>query len=214
MSTLNTPPAAELPSARTLLRSTLIAAGVALLLLVTVVMPAEYGVDPTGVGRVLGLTRMGEIKQQLAREAAEADAAEARATPPPPSAPIASSPAPASTPPVAGASTAVRAGRRDSVSVMLRPGQGAEYKLAMRKGARAAYTWSVQGGAVNYDVHADAPGIRYHGYAKGQATPAMSDTLVAAFDGMHGWFWRNRGSSPVTVTLRTSGDYQDIKRVE
>ncbi len=43
-------------------------------LLVCVVLPAEYGIDPTGVGRVLGLTQMGEIKTRLAKEAA-ADAA-------------------------------------------------------------------------------------------------------------------------------------------
>jgi hypothetical protein len=38
--------------------------------------------------------------------------------------------------------------------------------------------------------------------------------LVAAFDGRHGWFWRNRGRQPVTVTLRTSGDYRDLKEVK
>ena len=37
--------------------------------------------------------------------------------------------------------------------------------------------------------------------------------LEAAFDGRHGWFWRNRIKGAVTVTLRTDGDYQDIKRV-
>ena len=214
MTNLNTPPATELPTAGTLLRSTLIAAGVALLLLVTVVMPAEYGVDPTGVGRVLGLTRMGEIKQQLAREADVAAAAESAASATTSAAGAAASATSAPASPPTGTVTGAPSGRSDSVSVTLRPGQGAEYKLAMRKGARAAYAWSVQGGTVNYDVHADAPGIRYHGYTKGQATPAMSDTLVAAFDGMHGWFWRNRGSAPVTVTLRTSGDYEAIKRVE
>jgi len=31
---------------------------------------------------------------------------------------------------------------------------------------------------------------------------------------MHGWFWRNRGREPVTVTLRTRGDYQDLKEIE
>ena len=59
----------ELPSSAQLLRSTVIAAVSALVILVTVVMPAEYGIDPTGIGRVLGLTEMGEIKQELAREA-------------------------------------------------------------------------------------------------------------------------------------------------
>ncbi len=47
---------------------------VAATLLVCVVLPAEYGIDATGVGRVLGLTQMGEIKTRLAKEAA-ADAA-------------------------------------------------------------------------------------------------------------------------------------------
>ena len=63
------PSRAELPSSAQLLRSTLIAAGVAAALLVTVVLPAEYNIDPTGAGRALGLTEMGEIKTQLAREA-------------------------------------------------------------------------------------------------------------------------------------------------
>lgn len=63
------PTRAELPSTGKLIRSTLVAAVVAAALLVTVVLPAEYAIDPTGAGRLLGLTEMGEIKQQLAEEA-------------------------------------------------------------------------------------------------------------------------------------------------
>ena len=48
------------------------------------VLPAEYNIDPTGVGRALGLTQMGEIKTQLAREA-EADRATDQAPPAAPS---------------------------------------------------------------------------------------------------------------------------------
>ncbi len=71
------PHRAELPSTAQLVRSTALAAASAVVLLLTVVLPAEYGVDPTGIGRLLGLTEMGEIKTRLAREAAE-DAAAAR----------------------------------------------------------------------------------------------------------------------------------------
>ena len=53
------------------------AAGAAGAILVLFWLPAEYGIDPTGVGRLTGLTEMGEIKQQLAAEA-EADAATRR----------------------------------------------------------------------------------------------------------------------------------------
>lgn len=64
----------ELPTSRQLLRSTVLALIAAIVLLVTVVMPSEYAIDPTGAGRMLGLTQMGEVKLQLAEEAA-ADAA-------------------------------------------------------------------------------------------------------------------------------------------
>ena len=76
------PNRAELPSTGKLIRSTLLAAVAATVLLVTVVLPAEYAIDPTGAGRLLGLTDMGEIKQQLAEEA-ELDRANAAAAPQP-----------------------------------------------------------------------------------------------------------------------------------
>jgi hypothetical protein len=63
------PNRADLPSSKKLLISTLLAIVIAAILLVTVVLPAEYGIDPTRIGRVLGLTQMGEIKTALAREA-------------------------------------------------------------------------------------------------------------------------------------------------
>lgn len=67
------------PSRGALLKSTLLALCVAGVLLVTCVLPAEYGVDPTGAGRVLGLTQMGEVKQALAEEEAANAAAQASA---------------------------------------------------------------------------------------------------------------------------------------
>ena len=205
MHNVNTPPASELPSSRALLRSTAIAAGVALVLLVTVVLPAEYAVDPTGIGRVLGLTEMGEIKMSLAAEAEAADAAARVAPAAAPATVAAAAPEPA---------TADSAASSDVTRVALQPGQGREIKVSMREGARVTYEWSVEGGVVNSDTHADRPGTPYHGYAKGKAQAGDKGVLVAAFDGRHGWFWRNRGRQPVTVTLRTSGDYQDLKEVK
>ena len=71
----DTPLQAELPSSQKLIKSTILAAISAVVLLFTVVLPAEYGIDPTGVGKLLRLTEMGQVKQQLADEAA-ADAGE------------------------------------------------------------------------------------------------------------------------------------------
>ena len=209
-------PVTGIPSSRTLLRSTLIAAAVAIVLLVTVVLPAEYGVDPTGIGNLLGLKKMGEIKLALAKEAATADSVETAARVSSadtalPTASAISGPAPV----LAAQTSAVAPPTANShvTEVVLTPNEGKEIKLVMKKNARVTYSWSTDRGVVNYDTHADAPGIRYHGYTKGSGAKADEGVLVAAFDGAHGWFWRNRGSEIVTVTLRTSGDYQELKRM-
>lgn len=211
------PDAAELPSARKLLRSTLVALVVAGALLVTVVLPAEYAIDPTGIGRMLGLTRMGEIKAQLAEEAA-ADAAPAAANQDGRTAANGQSmPAPVASGAAASAgvakeeATAAQAWK-DQMQVVLQPGEGAEIKLVMKAGARAEFSWTVQGGTVNFDTHGDGGG-KSISYEKGRTVPADDGVLVAAFDGNHGWFWRNRGDVPVTVVVRVRGEYQDIKRL-
>lgn len=214
MPDMNPGPTNELPSAGRLLRSTLIALAVAVLLLVTVVLPAEYGVDPTRIGRALGLTQMGEIKVSLAREAAAADSLEAAGLTVPASGAASSADLPRSdVPPSAPVAAATPAATSHVTEVVLRPNEGAEIKLVMRKDARVKYSWSVDRGAVNYDIHADAPGISYHGYGKGSGKPSDEGELVAAFDGSHGWFWRNRGREVVTVTLRTDGEYAELKRM-
>ena len=65
----NRPDPEDLPSSRQLIKSTIIAAIAAAVILVTVILPAEYGIDPTRIGKMLGLASMGEIKTQLAEEA-------------------------------------------------------------------------------------------------------------------------------------------------
>ncbi len=201
----NIPLPEDLPSSRQLLRSTLLAAVSAAVLLITVVLPAEYGIDPTGIGRVLRLTEMGEIKQQLAAEA-EADAAA-------PTAATAPAPATTATPQVpAPVVEAVQtAPWRDEMRVTLTPGEGAEIKLRMQEGDKAEYSWVVEGGAVNFDTHGDGGG-RSISYEKGRGVPADEGALVAAFTGNHGWYWRNRGQADVKLVLRTRGTYSDIKR--
>jgi hypothetical protein len=196
------PSRAEQPSTRQLIRSTLIAA-VSALVLFTVVLPSEYGVDPSGIGRALGLTEMGEIKTRLAREAAK----DATATQAPHSEPAAAKAAASN----AGASSGPA--WRDEMTFTLTPGQGTEIKLKMVEGDKAQFSWSVQGGVVNFDTHGDGMG-RSVSYEKGRRVANDEGELIAAFTGNHGWYWRNRSEANVTVLLRTVGTYSDIKRVK
>lgn len=244
-----------------LVRATLGSALAAGAILVFAWLPAEYGIDPTGVGTVLGLTEMGEIKQQLYAEAAADDAAaaaplaapvaatapvdpafterldaiEAQLTaiaaiigaPPAPSAEVevpdapevAAAPEPtdlaARTPPSAAETTAATATAaapvwRDEVSYTLAPTEGIEVKLVMEEGAVATFEWTANGSVLNYDTHGDGSGQKIS-YEQGRGVPGQDGELVAAFTGNHGWFWRNRTDAPVTVTLRTLGDYAEMK---
>lgn len=206
----------DLPTARQLWRSTAIASGVAAALLVTVVWPSEYGIDPTGIGGVLGLAEMGEIKSQLAEEA-EADRLlmEKEAEPQ-------SSLQPGLMDVIFGAfvgtahaqeAPVVAPEWKDEITFALDPGQGIEIKLVMEEGAVAPFEWKVEGGEVNFDLHGDGSGNEIS-YEKGRAVAEAAGELTAAFTGNHGWFWRNRGDAPVSVTLRVSGDYSEIKRYD
>jgi hypothetical protein len=195
------PTRAELPSSKQLIRSTLIAAVTAGVLLVTAVLPAEYGIDPTGIGNVLGLKRMGEIKVSLAKEAAQP------AVLPAASAAVLPQTAPGVAKP---ANTTVSAEKNDETVITLKPGETAEIKLDMSQGAKVAYQWVVRGGGVNFDTHGDPinpPKGFYHGYGKGKQSMGEQGVIVAAFDGKHGWFWRNRSAEKSTITLTTKGGF-------
>jgi len=206
------PTRAELPTSKQLLRSTVIALVAAAAILVTIVLPAEYAIDPTGIGRALGLTEMGGIKTQLANEAERdslKDQQGAVPTPGPRSSLVDRIFASLLISPAAAQTTGTRT---DEVTLTLKPGEGAEVKLTMVKGAKVSYSWTVSGGVVNFDPHGDGGG-KETSYEKGRGAPGDQGTLEAGFDGKHGWFWRNRGTADVTITLKTNGAYTDIKRM-
>jgi|TARA_R110001599_G_C12253512_1_gene659825 glucan-binding YG repeat protein len=220
----------ELPSTAKLIRSTIMAAIVALVLLVTVVMPAEYALDPTGAGRLLGLTEMGEIKEQLAEEAAadeeaqmvavqsssgqheteagqpEAEESTQAAAPEPET--LAEEEQQASTSEPATSEPQWQ----DEVRVVLTPGEGTEFKLTMEEGAVAQFSWVSEGGPINFDTHGDGNGQSIS-YEKGRGVPEDEGELEAAFTGNHGWFFRNRNDNDITLVLRTDGEYGQLKKM-
>ena len=186
MTTPETPP---LPSVSQLLRAIAIAVAAAALILVVAVLPAEYRIDPTGIGDRLGLLR------------------------PPVSAIDMSIPVSAE-----AAATVTKADspfRSDEMTVTLKPGEGAEIKASMRTGDSYIFSWIVEGGAVEFDMHGehtDGTGGEAS-YAKGEDASSGHGTFHAPFDGRHGWFWQNLTWDPVTVKLKTSGFYTKIEKL-
>jgi len=207
----NIPSDRELPSTAKLIKSTIIAVISALLLLLTVVMPAEFGIDPTGVGEVIGLKKMGEIKMSLAKDAAEEQTKMGKLK----ESEVRLVEESASAPESVTEKVNETQGRSDEMSVTLAPNEGTEIKVAMQKGKIVNYSWETDGGKANFDVHADSKELKidYHGYEKGSAQK-KEGVIEAAFNGEHGWFWRNRTSSTITITLKTSGEYTEIKHMK
>jgi hypothetical protein len=185
------------PSATSLARATVLSAVVASVLLVTVILPAEYGVDPTGAGRALGLYR------PRASDAVPADAA-----------------ALAETTPMASSGTTLTRSpvpyRTDEMSLTLKPGEGGEIKAVMAKGQHFVYTWTAVGGTVDVDMHGEAldatDAAEATSYWKDEYQASDQGIFTAPVAGRHGWFWQNLNDDPVTITVRTSGFYQGLVR--
>ena len=171
-----------------------VAAGAAILaagvILVTIVLPAEYGADPLGTGARLGLLELGVVGQQvdaLEKTASSTTAANQTATLVGQSGPFTS----------------------ETVEFALAPREGIEYKYRLDRGESLLYSWKASA-AVNYELHAEpdgAPRGYAQSYEKRDATPQASGTLTAPFSGIHGWFWENTTDQPVTVTLKSAGFY-------
>jgi hypothetical protein len=193
MSRPQPPPPSELPSPQALVKATLIATAVATFLLVVAVLPGEYGIDPTGLGRTVGLTQMGEVKAAaLHAETADAEGMTRAAD---------------------LLATADAQSRADTVRVDLAPGEGREVKLVMRRGDTAEFRWSTDRGVVGHELHGDevGGGGGYRSYRKGAGAWSDQGQLVAAFDGRHGWYWENQTQAPLTVSLVTSGAYLGVE---
>jgi hypothetical protein len=167
-----------------------LAAGAAILaagvILVLAVLPAEFGIDPTGIGKKLGLTAMSDTARSLAAFTASRGAA------------------------AAGVPTVVaqqRSYQQETIALEIAPHDSVEYKYRLDKGEALLYSWKATG-LVNYELHAEPDGAP-RGYAesfeKKEARDTASGTLTAPFSGIHGWYWENTSNQPVTVTLSAAG---------
>ena len=164
---------AELPSSRKLLRSTALSIVAAAAFLCIYLLPAEYGIDPTGLGALTGSVEIAERSLPLDQVPH----------------------------------------RSDETTITLKPGHAAEVKLRMKKGARAVFTWSVSGGTVDVNSHGEA-GDAFVRYKLGKGLAADSGKLEAPFYGHHGWSFRNSNDKPITVAVKTNGNYMAAKVID
>ena len=172
--------AGAVPSKGTLGKATAVALVVAAIVLVTIVLPAEYGIDPLGFGAATGLIGLSQ-------------------TQPPPivadeSGPVRPQPADY---------------KVDTRQFMLQPFGGyVEYKYELEQGATMLYTWTATG-EINFDFHTEPEGLppsASDSFERGTASEGRG-SYIAPYAGIHGWFWENDEEDVVTVTVTTAGFY-------
>lgn len=191
-----------LPSTSTLLKATGVAVLVAAAVLMFCVLPAEYGIDPSGIGARIGLTAMSTPQETIDAESE------------PPARPaVIEQPAVLPISVLEAVWKSEQPFRNDEMSLMLKPNEGAEIKALMRAGDRLVFTWVAEGGGVNFDMHGEVLGAtndEFTSYWKGRNESSGHGAFQAPFAGTHGWFWRNRGTVSVTVRVKTSGYYEKL----
>ena len=214
------------PSKKRIAKATVAALIIAAALLVTAVLPAEYGIDPVGTGRLLRLT-------DLAR--ADAKATEKNAVPDSKSDEPRAAIVPVLQPAPDGGAPTVKGAfiaqskryKIDSREMKLAPGEGTEIKYNMKKGAGLIYSWTASDKLL-FEFHGE-PNVKPAGKEGTDyyETYELDDqvgkdqghgTFVAPTSGIHGWFWENKTGKDVNLKLVSAGFYdwifQNVKNKE
>ena len=181
------------PSKSALAKATGIALAVALVLLFTAILPAEYGIDPLKTGaalRLTGIAQAGEVKGRAA-------------------------PTPA--PGQAGVYTAqVKTYKVDAQDFQLAPGEGVEMKYHMQKGAGLVYAWKANG-KLTFEFHGEPDQKPNKDYFESYelddkaGKEASYGSFTAPSTGIHGWFWQNKGDKDVQFRLTVAGFFDSAK---
>ena len=207
------------PSQGNLLKGALLALVAAAVVTVLFVLPAEFGVDPTGIGAKLGLLDLADTA-----ESAENDGASGGSTIVEGTWPGIPEEFDFYEPEILGdpySRTQAAKFRSDTITIELDVGEQTEYKAIMQQGEAFVYHWKLEKGIVYTDFHADPgenaaaagyPDQYYIRYAESE-TAESSGSLVAPFDGNHGWYWLNIEEEPITITLEVHGYYDRIEEL-
>jgi len=184
---------AEAPSSGAIVWATLIALAVAIVLLFTTILPAEYGIDPLRTGKLLHLTGISQSDSSSGGRA---------------------------TPANTGIYTLNPATYKvDAEDIGLHPNEGFEIKYHMQKGSTLVFAWKADG-LLQFEFHGE-PDVKpkpdyFESYLLDNkiGTRELYGSFTAPSTGVHGWFWQNKTKNDVRMHLSVSGFFDAAKMYE
>lgn len=202
-------------SASQIKKATIIALVSSFVIAIVAVMPAEYGKDYTGLGKILGFSRLyqnhNQVDAKLAEKQIEVPVFKELTLDNVGSEPSAQKPAEANNP----APVKQYESRKDSVKITIPVGKGLEYKIAVLKYGQVKYAWK-SNNILFVDLHGDVKTVSkkneyYESYAVANSKN-MAGSFIAPFEGKHGWYFKNKTNQPIEVNIALSGEYQLIEK--
>ncbi|WP_159471226.1 hypothetical protein [Dyadobacter sp. 3J3] len=204
----NNPPLLE---TKQIVKATIFALLLGGVLFVTAVLPAEYGSDPLRTGKLLGFSRLYQPYAPVLIAGAETGGSksypvlkleELGSGPNVPVPKEVYNPAPSKQFQM----------RQDSVTIRVPAGKGLEYKMNMLKYGAVKYEWVTDKGVLYFDFHGEPtqanPGKdEYFESYTAAYSNNMIGTLLAPFEGRHGWYFKNKTDTEIVVSLRIKGQY-------
>jgi hypothetical protein len=183
----------QAPSKKAIAKATVIALVVALAILFTAVLPAEYGIDPLRAGALLHLNDLAKATETKPVTGARPTAA-----------------------PAGIYTTESKPYKVDSEDLSLGPGEGVEIKYHMQRGAGMVYAWKANG-PIAFEFHGEPDNRPNKDYFESYelddqvGTDHSYGSFIAPTTGIHGWFWENKGKTQVDIHLTTAGFYDSAK---
>jgi len=181
-------PSLNVPTARVLALQVAGAVVLGTLLTVLVILPTEYGMDPTGFGALTGLNALSQPPEVVVETKFAAPPEIARAEPIP--------------------------FRQDTITVPIGAfGRGlaaTEYKVTMAEGQSLVYSWTSSVPLI-FEFHGhtnptDGSPAEVMDYIKGNASEG-NGSLTAPLTGIHGWYFANSAFEEAKVELKLAGFY-------
>ena len=196
-----------------LLKSLIIALIIGAIVLLTAVLPAEYGIDPLGTGKLFGFSKLYQGNEQIENNEIYSSLnfkkIKMEKLGSPQSVP---KPSEADNPPPEVQYSV----REDTIEVIVPAKKGIEYKFKSLKYGRTKYEWSTDKSIVYIDFHGEvkqensSKNVFYESYTLAYSNN-MAGTLTAPFEGKHGWYFRNETNQDIVVAIRLNGQYELFK---